>query len=181
MDSSSSLGFDIYKKQLDFLQTLVSKSDVDSGSVRVGALSFSTGVSIGFHLNEYSTKGDIMRAIGNISYIYGSTNMADALKILRKEMFTTKNGDRPEINNIALFLTDGISNINSRQTVPQAQLAKEDGITIYGVGIGLTDLRELEAIASSPKEEHVFLIDNFDQLYGLHTKIFTTICPGKVL
>lgn len=58
------------------------------GSVRVGALIYSTNVKVQFHLNRYRRKVDVMTAIDRIPYIYGSTNTADAIKTMRDEMFT---------------------------------------------------------------------------------------------
>ena len=69
---------------------------------------------------------------------YGSTNTADSIEAMRNEMFTAENGDRPDVRNMAIIITDGVSNINSRRTIPEADLAKEEGIHIYTVGIGLT-------------------------------------------
>ena len=59
-----------------------------TGSVRVGALIYSTEVEIQFHLNQYRRKSDVLAAVDRIPYIYGSTNTADAMKSMRDEMFT---------------------------------------------------------------------------------------------
>lgn len=163
---------------------MIANSDLDSGSVRVGALLFSTHVQIGFHLNKYSRKSDVVNAVGNLPIIYGSTNTADALKVLRTEMFTAENGDRPENNNIAILFTDGVSNINAWRTIPEAELVKSEGITVYSIGVNLKGqnkfIAEVKHMASSPKEEHAFIIDSFDDLIGLEKHIFITICPGTV-
>lgn len=62
-----------------------------------------------------------MDAIQNIKYIYGSTNTADALQVMREDMFIRSRGDRSDAPNICVLLTDGISNINSRRTIPEAE------------------------------------------------------------
>ena len=38
-----------------------------------------------------------MKAIDDIEYVYGFTNRADALRIMRTDMFSPENGDRPDI------------------------------------------------------------------------------------
>jgi hypothetical protein len=39
---------------------------------------------------------------------------------MRTEMFTARHGDRPEADNVAIVMTDGVSNINQYRTVPEA-------------------------------------------------------------
>ena len=71
-----------------------------------------------------------------------------------------------------------MSNINSRDTIPQAELSRDIGIHIYAVGIGLTDTRELDEIASEPASENSFAVTGFEELKGLENKIFRAICEG---
>lgn len=80
-------------------------------------------MEIQFHLNQYSNKADIFNAIDSIPYIYGSTNTADALRTMHTVMFTALNGDRDSVPNTAIVITDGISNINSRRTVSEAEVS----------------------------------------------------------
>lgn len=163
-----------------FAKSLVDKADVDSGSVRFGVLIYSTEVLIQFHLNRYQTSAEIKRAIDNIPYIYGSTNSADALRIMHIEMFTQANGDRLNVDNIAFMITDGISNINYRRTIPEAEAARTDGIHIYAIGIGLDDTRELDGIASVPSAKNSFNVKEFDELENLADNIFGKELCGKI-
>lgn len=89
-----------------------------------------------------------------------------------------RNGDRAEAENIAMVITDGVSNINSRRTIPEAAESRDTGIHIYSIGIGLTDTRELYGIASEPAEENTFAVRDFDELVGLEKRIFSQICEG---
>ena len=90
-----------------------------------------------------------------------------------------RNGDRDDAANIAIVITDGVSNINARRTIPEAESARDIGIHIYSVGIGLTDTRELYGIASAPAEDNTFAVNDFDELVGLEKRIFSQICPGN--
>ena len=64
-------------------------------------------------------------AVDNIPYIYGSTNTADSLKVMREDIFNPARGDRPDAPNIAMILTDGVSNINSRRTISEAETSRD--------------------------------------------------------
>ncbi|XP_052813420.1 uncharacterized protein LOC128240703 isoform X10 [Mya arenaria] len=176
VDASTSVTEANFKKQLAFMKNIVNYADIDSGSVRVGALIYSTEVEVQFYLNQYSTKNDVIAAIDKIPYIYGSTNTADGLQVMRDELFSFRNGDRDDAPNIAMVITDGVSNINGRRTIPEAITTRDLGIKIFAVGIGLTDTRELEGIASIPSSDNAFAVSDFDELVGLEQKIFTSIC-----
>lgn len=54
----------------------------------MAALIYSTEVEVQFYLNQYSRKTQVMDAIDRIPYIYGSTNTADGLKVMRTELFS---------------------------------------------------------------------------------------------
>ncbi|WAR09890.1 CO6A3-like protein [Mya arenaria] len=172
LDASTSVTEPNFKKMLSFCKEIVDKAAIDSGSVRIGVLIYSTEVEIEFHLNKYTNTADIKAAIDRIPYIYGSTNSADALKTMHEVMFTARNGDRPDVDNIAFMITDGISNINGRRTIPEAENAQGKDIRVYAIGIGLTDTRELEGMASEPKSENMFNVREFDELTGLIDTIF---------
>ena len=79
-----------------------------------------------------------------------------------------------------MIITDGVSNINYRRTVPEAEQSRDVGVHIYAVGIGLTDTRELDAMASSPASDNSFAVNDFDELSGLERRIFAAICEGTL-
>ena len=59
-------------------------------------------------------------AIERLQYVKGRTNTAEALLYIRTEMFTALNGDRQDVPNFAVVITDGESNINEERTLPEA-------------------------------------------------------------
>ena len=54
-------------------------------------------MTVRFHLKQYNRKLDVMKAIDEIEYVYGFTNRADALRVMRTDMFSPENGDRPNV------------------------------------------------------------------------------------
>ena len=67
----------------------------------------------------------------------------------------------------AIFLiTDGYSNGGDPR--PTAELIKSNlGVELFTFGIRNGNVRELEAMASSPKEEHFFVLDSFEEFEAL--------------
>jgi collagen type VI alpha len=66
----------------NFCKDFLKNADLDSGNVRAGILSYSTSVHAEFYLNSYSTTQEIMDAIDEIPYRYGSTNTYGGLRII---------------------------------------------------------------------------------------------------
>ena len=50
---------------LQFCKRILESADIDSGSVRVGFMVYSDEVTVAFHLNNYTTKADVMQDIFN--------------------------------------------------------------------------------------------------------------------
>ncbi|XP_033728449.1 collagen alpha-1(XII) chain-like [Pecten maximus] len=161
---------------LSFLKTFLQHEDIDSGNVRVGVVTYSTAVSVQFHLNEHTSRHDIEKAIDSIPYQFGNTNTAGGLRTMHHVMFTSDHGDRPDAENICIILTDGVSNIDHTLTIPEANSAKDSGIRIYAIGIGLLETEELDGIASLPTGEHSFNVDDFSELDNLHDAVFESTC-----
>ncbi|XP_069108198.1 cartilage matrix protein-like [Argopecten irradians] len=177
IDMSTSVGFDNFDKILEFLTDFLLHDDIDNGVVRVGVVGYSTDAIVEFHLNKYTTTAALYQGINSIKYMLGNTNTASGLRLMRTTMFTLEHGDRPDAENIAIIITDGVSNVNSRQTIPEARTARNSGIKIYAIGVALIETTELQGIASLPLEEHLFLADDFSELNSLKDKIFEGQCP----
>ena len=66
----------------------------------------------------------------------------------------------------ALFLiTDGYSNGGDPR--PTASLLRDLGVEIFTFGIRNGNVRELEAMASEPKQNHTFILDSFEEFEAL--------------
>jgi Mg-chelatase subunit ChlD len=179
LDASTSVTEPNFGVMKDFIKYFLYNAAIDNGNVRVGIIIYSTDDHLQFNLNSYQDKLSMYDAIEAIPYTHGSTNTADALKTMRTEMFTPANGDRPDIPNVAIVVTDGVSNINSRRTIPEAEQARAEGIHIYAIGIGLTDTTELDGIASKPVDENRFSVKEFSELQDLRSKVFAALCASK--
>ena len=92
-----------------FLSQLVSRLDIDSGKTRVGLVTYATTVRTRFNLNAYTTVASVQAAISSLSYSTGNTNTAAALAHVRTSMLTSAAGDRINVPNFVVLLTDGQS------------------------------------------------------------------------
>ena len=77
------------------------------------------------------------------------------------------------------IITDGLSNINSESTIPEADYARKEGIHIMSIGVGIKDIDwELKAMANKPVDANVFEVDSYDQLSQVSNRLIDLSCRG---
>lgn len=87
VDNSATISAKKYRQLLEFLVKVVAQLDVDSGKIRVAAITYSDQPSISFSLSTYSTRLDVARAISRLPYSGYETDTAAALRMLRNATF----------------------------------------------------------------------------------------------
>ena len=80
---------------------------------------------------------------------------------------------------IGILITDGEAT-DKTKTEAAAMAAKNNGITLFTVGIGSQiNTQELNKIASSPTQEHVFLVTEFNKLLSIVSTVAEGTCGGE--
>ena len=79
--------------------------------------------------------------------------------------YATGLGDRPEIPNLMIFITDGVDQKHTVEEIEAACWAT--GAEIFAVGVGSVDVDTLNAIACNPNAGHVFYASDFSGLLAL--------------
>ena len=72
---------------------------------------------------------------------------------------------RPHSRKAIFLITDGYSNGGDPR--PTAELLKTLGVELFTFGIRNGNVKELEAMASDPKDEHCFIVDSFEEFEAL--------------
>ena len=111
----------------------------------------------------------------------GRTNTQAGIRTMRSDVFTRTRGDRSGVPNVAVLVTDGNSNIEREDTVPEAERAKRDGITLYVVALGdAVDLGEVNAIAGtssgSSAGDYVFRVTDNDSTAEVAGQLAEELC-----
>ena len=121
VDSSGSIrdtnpadgAYDNWTLLLDFIVNLLSKLNVGQLGTHVGLVLYSNRANNEFFLNTYSGEEDVKRAVRRSAYIGGYTNTSGGLRAMMHDQFTFTHGDRPNVPNVAIVITDGHSNLDS--------------------------------------------------------------------
>ena len=109
LDESGSIGPSNFGLMTSFVSQLVAGLDIDSGNTRIGLVTYSTNVGTGFNLSAHSSVASVQAAISSLTYSGGETNTAAALAHVRTTMLTSVAGDRSNVPNVVVVLTDARS------------------------------------------------------------------------
>jgi len=109
LDESGSIGLVNFEMMRLFVSQLVSRMDIDNGNTRVALVTFSSGTETSFDFNDYTTVASVQSAIAALNYSGGSTNTGGALAFVRTSILTSAAGDRDNVPNVVVVLTDGRS------------------------------------------------------------------------
>jgi len=171
---------------LDFVQNIISDLNIGPTATQVGLVIYSNNARIEFLLNRYNNANDMTTRImtptqqGTLgSYIGGTTNTAEGIQYARTQVFSTGNGARSSAAKLMIVLTDGESNVNPDQTIPEANAARAAGIEIMVVGVtDSINLDEIRGISSDPRNENEnwWRSPDFNQLSQIELQITSTVC-----
>ena len=93
-------------------------------------------------------------------------------------MFTISYGDRPGAPDVAILITDGVSD-DQRSAFDAAVQARAAGISIVVIEIGPhTNPADLERISSFPASMNDVTLSSYNQLSGIVGLVKSYICDG---
>ena len=172
---------DNWDLQLNFIIDLVKLFDIAPDATRVGLVVFSDDAQLVFSLDTYTDAESLEAAIRNIPYSGHLTNTRDAFRNTREQCFNVARGDRPGIQNLAIFISDGQpfpGNIRD-PAITEAQLLKNSGAFLIAVGITpVIDLEFLKTVSSSPQIEgqNYFRAPDFSALQAVKRSVGEGTC-----
>ncbi|XP_056282325.1 cochlin isoform X2 [Pseudoliparis swirei] len=169
IDGSSSVGEGNFQLILHFLTGIAKSFDISDRGAHIGAVQFTYDQRLEFGLFEHSTKEASLNALKRIRYMSGGTATGAAITYTTENLFRRTGPGR----NFLIVLTDGQSYDDFR--LP-AMAAQKQGITIYSVGVSWAPMVDLNAMASEPKENHIFFTREFTGLAELAPLVVRGIC-----
>ncbi|XP_074641309.1 sushi, von Willebrand factor type A, EGF and pentraxin domain-containing protein 1-like [Tubulanus polymorphus] len=168
VDNSGTMGRKNFKNELQFVKKLLADFTVSEKGTRVAVITFASSHQIVRHIDfisnasiEHHKCSLLEEQLPEIQYTGGGTftlgAMLEAQKIFLKA--------RPRSKKALFLITDGYSNGGDPRTV--AERLKHAGVEIFAFGIRNGNVRELRDMASSPKVEHSFFLETFDEFEAL--------------
>uniref|UniRef100_A0A8D2IRS4 VWFA domain-containing protein n=1 Tax=Varanus komodoensis TaxID=61221 RepID=A0A8D2IRS4_VARKO len=169
IDGSGSINTQDFNKMKLFVSESIRR--LSGRNTRFALMQFSDKFMEHFNFNS----NDPAHRVMDIHQIHGWTHTATAIKKVVNELFTSYKGSRDGATKILIVITDGkkTDDLPYRHVIPLAQKAE---IIRYAIGVGgafstTSAKQELRDIASEPKDEHIFKVDNFDALRGIQNQL----------
>jgi len=88
-----------------------------------------------FYLSNFTNSQSLENAIRNIPYCNENTNTTGGLRLARLEIFNTANGDRSDVPNVIVLLTDGNPTWETDLLPDEVERIKNLDIRIVGIGV----------------------------------------------
>uniref|UniRef100_A0A8B9HXL3 Sushi, von Willebrand factor type A, EGF and pentraxin domain-containing protein 1 n=1 Tax=Astyanax mexicanus TaxID=7994 RepID=A0A8B9HXL3_ASTMX len=168
LDESSSVGASNFRSELHFVRKLLSDFPVAPEATRVALVTFSSKSHVVTRVDYVSAPRShqhkcslFSKEIPAITYRGGGTYTKGAFQraaqILRNS--------RGNSTKVIFLITDGYSNGGDPR--PVAAALRNSGVEIFTLGIWQGNIRELHDMASSPKDQHCYLVHNFTEFEAL--------------
>ena len=178
LDASGSVD-DNFALIQELTKRIVSGLNFAIDRTRVGIVTYQDTEQVRFNLDEYTSKDEVINAIAFDQSRSKGTHTSSALRTMREDMFTNSNGDRNGVDNVAIVITDGRSNIQEDNTIPEAELAKNEDIRVMTVGVGRrVGISEINGMASTPSSDNTFLLVNESDMNEVADLILDQLCES---
>ena len=166
---------------LQFLASVVRAFNIGPDATHVGAIVFSEDVIFEFSLSQYDNMDAVVEALLDIQYLGQTSNTPEALKIARTQCFNITHGDRPNVDNLAIIVTDGVPFPPFRRepALEEAKALRNSGAAVISVGItDNIDVDFLKDMSSLPQLEgqNYIAVKDFNALSSIRKFVVRGSC-----
>ncbi|XP_013417659.1 uncharacterized protein LOC106178851 [Lingula anatina] len=179
LDGSGSLKHKHFDVLNNFVKLVVQTLPFGEDKIRYGLIQFSSDANVEFHLNTTLDFETLIQNIDKIPYKRGLTNSDTALNSLLNDILQEENGDRPDVQDVAVLVIDGGST-DPEATAIAADLVHNANVTVIAIGVADYNMTELQYIATEPVNETVLAVDLFSELKDKTRQFRDMICRATV-
>ncbi|KAJ8288244.1 hypothetical protein COCON_G00009030 [Conger conger] len=175
IDHSGSIYPNDFKDMKKFINEFLYMFKIGPDYVRVGVVKFADDPTLEFRLTEHTTSSSLETAVDNVRQVGGGTEIGKALTFMAPLFKEASESRGEKVPEFLIIITDGKSSDPVEQP---AKKLRDQGVTIYAIGVKRADEDELLQIAGSPEKK--FFVNDFDALKPIKDEIATDICSEEV-
>ncbi|XP_042573139.1 integrin alpha-L-like [Cyprinus carpio] len=162
-DGSSSMKSYEFEMNKYFIKDVMKK--LSYSSIKFAAVQFSTDVRTVFDFNDYQN-GSAEEKLMKERHMKSLTSTHKAIYYVLKNLLNSvSSGADPNAQKALVIITDGDPSDNDDHNV--LNTCDEQNILRYVIGVGKVSLTELTQMASEPKQNNTFYIQDYSGLKGL--------------
>ncbi|KAK7091735.1 adhesion G-protein coupled receptor G2-like [Littorina saxatilis] len=145
---------------ITFLKNIFKSADIDGGDMRAAFIYFNKYPTLVFNLENNQTRAALIQEMTKIwTNMPGNENdPGAALEEVRTTIFDESRGDRTDVPNAVVLITDSKANLNPHALQREASALKAAGVKIITVGIEKANEAELRSAATDAQD--AFYFDN---------------------
>lgn len=175
LDASAGVGRENFDTLKDFVRSLSVQFDINRDVAQVALVAYSRRPSTVFSLDAHESGSAIFGAVGQADYVGGVASTGSALLHIYSNVLTVAKGARPGVNKAVVVLTDGS---NGADAVVPAQKLRDDGVSVFVIGIGDLQRERLVEIAGS--EDRMVSVPSYEDLKYFEDVLVQMLCTGEI-
>ena len=180
--SSKSQGQTAWNQMISFVNLVIDRLTISEYALRVAFVRYGDTGSVEFQFRTYSNSQSTKQRVSSITYLGSAgNNLANALDLLRTQVFQARAGARSLAPWVAVVVTDRSPSIRAQDTVRVANQARAATIQIIPVGVlrpGQLDRNLLNQIAFT--QERVSTVNNYGELTNVVMQVANWICNSHL-
>jgi len=180
--SSKSQGQTAWNQMISFVNLVIDRLTISEYALRVAFVRYGDTGSVEFQFRTYSNSQSTKQRISSITYLGSAgNNLANALDLLRTQVFQANAGARSLAPWVAVVVTDRSPSIRVQDTVRVANQARAATIQIIPVGVlspGPLDRNLLNQIAFT--QERVSTVNSYGELTNVVIQVANWICNSHL-
>ncbi|XP_049915868.1 von Willebrand factor A domain-containing protein 2 [Epinephelus moara] len=171
LDASGGVSPDNFAILRDFVRSLTVQFDINRDVAQVALVAYGRRATTVFNLDTHESGSAILKAVGEASYMGGVASTGSALLHIHSNVLTVAKGARPGVNKAVVVVTDGSG---SDDAVVPAQKIRDNGVSLFVIGIGDVQKERLLQIAGS--EEHMIAVPSYEDLKYFEDVLVQMLC-----
>ncbi|XP_028990020.1 von Willebrand factor A domain-containing protein 2 isoform X2 [Betta splendens] len=171
LDASGGVGRENFATLRDFVRSLTVQFDINRDVAQVALVAYGRRATTVFRLDAHDSGSAVLKAVGEAGYAGGAASTGTALLHVHAGVLTVAQGARPGVNKAVVVVTDGSGGDDA--AVP-AQKIRDDGVSLFVIGIGDVQREKLLQIAGS--EERVISVPFYEDLKYFEDVLVQMLC-----
>ncbi|KAJ8264716.1 hypothetical protein GJAV_G00152960 [Gymnothorax javanicus] len=171
LDASAGVGQENFARLKDFVRSVSVQFDINRDVAQIGLVVFGQRPVTTFHLDTHDSGSAVLRAVGEATYLGGTSSTGSALLHVHSQVLTVEKGARPGVNKAVVVITDGAG---AEDAAVPAQKIRDAGVPVLVIGIGDAQRESLQRIAGS--REHMISVPSYEDLKYFEDVLVQTVC-----
>lgn len=170
-------GLSAWAALLRYVADLVTSLPVSADKVTVGVVAFARTARVEIPLGEYADVKALVAALHRLPWRNQRTNTSGGLLLMRSQVLVGTDRTRFGVRKVGVVITAGRSDLDAHLTVPEADVARRQGIEVFAVGATSQVSRdEVTGIGNQPSSAHAFFADDFARLNLTRESLLRSMC-----